>query len=371
MHKKLIISGGLLAAFVSLAALPSRAATVAENVAGRILLQVEAKGEAWYVHPTTKTRHSLGRPQQAFEVMRAQGIGITNADLKKIRVGVSVGLTGTDTDSDGLSDAFEDAYGTDKSKADTDSDSFLDGNEVKNGYNAAGPGRQVLDTSFAARQKGRIFLQVESKGEAWYVNPADGLRYYLGRPDDAFSAMRALGLGITNADLGAVQDSTTTTTSGTKTEPPSREEELTPEEKARLADIMESYPAYFAALKDCTPFEDEREAIFALIPDMVSHVAILGMEDGKCVVRERLTSEGSDLMTQVCRIPEDQLPGAVEQGEVVFNAIVSDKSVGFSSVYDTATGKLVNTTKIDGQEVEFEYDYSPEEACEVESSETE
>jgi len=43
---------------------------------------------------------------------------------------------------------------------------------------------------------------VESHGEAWYVYPIDGLRYYLGRPDDAFSIMRQLGLGITNKDLG-------------------------------------------------------------------------------------------------------------------------------------------------------------------------
>ena len=53
----------------------------------------------------------------------------------------------------------------------------------------------------ANRLKGRILLQVESKGEAWYVNPDNLKRYYLGRPDDAFKVMRELGLGITNKNF--------------------------------------------------------------------------------------------------------------------------------------------------------------------------
>ena len=52
--------------------------------------------------------------------------------------------------------------------------------------------------------KGRILLQVEQHGEAWYVNPTDNKRYYLGRPDDAFEIMRSFGLGITNNDLDQI-----------------------------------------------------------------------------------------------------------------------------------------------------------------------
>jgi hypothetical protein len=43
---------------------------------------------------------------------------------------------------------------------------------------------------------------VEAHGEAWYVNPADGKRYFLGRAADAYNIMRFLGLGITNKDFG-------------------------------------------------------------------------------------------------------------------------------------------------------------------------
>ena len=60
------------------------------------------------------------------------------------------------------------------------------------------------DNSFSNAQKGKIFIQVEQNGEAWYVNPSDGLRYFMGRPADAFSLMRGLGLGITNANLAKI-----------------------------------------------------------------------------------------------------------------------------------------------------------------------
>ena len=50
---------------------------------------------------------------------------------------------------------------------------------------------------------GRILLQVESRGEAWYVNPATLERFYLGRPLDAFNLMRQFSLGVSNRDFDA------------------------------------------------------------------------------------------------------------------------------------------------------------------------
>lgn len=47
---------------------------------------------------------------------------------------------------------------------------------------------------------GRILLAVEENGEAWYVNPSNEERYFLGRPLDAFNLMQQIGLGITNKD---------------------------------------------------------------------------------------------------------------------------------------------------------------------------
>jgi len=53
--------------------------------------------------------------------------------------------------------------------------------------------------------KGYILLQVESVGEAWYVNPVDGYRYYLKDGNEAYKMMRNFGLGISNTDLSKLQ----------------------------------------------------------------------------------------------------------------------------------------------------------------------
>jgi len=52
-----------------------------------------------------------------------------------------------------------------------------------------------------SRVKGYILLQVESHGEAWYVNPKTGYRHYMKDGAAAYSLMRFYSLGITNADL--------------------------------------------------------------------------------------------------------------------------------------------------------------------------
>ncbi len=135
---------------------PATSASAAVDVdalRGRILLDVEANGEAWDVTPMPAERHYLGRPDDAFALMRGLGLGITDADLAKIP--------------------------------------------------AAGDA-STGDAAARERLAGRILLQVEAHGEAWYVDPATRTRRYLGRPADAFAVMRELGLGITHDDLSSV-----------------------------------------------------------------------------------------------------------------------------------------------------------------------
>jgi len=181
----------------------SQAAGLDERLRGYIVLQVEQNGEAWYVHPRTGQRYFLGRPDLAWQVMREQGTGISNADLARIPLGLVPAL-GVDSDFDGLLDELENALMTDPGRADSDNDGISDKEELSFNYDPLGPGRLPLDADFARAQAGRIFLQVENHGEAWYVYPKDNKRYYLGRPADALSLMRALGLGISNADIGEI-----------------------------------------------------------------------------------------------------------------------------------------------------------------------
>ena len=134
----------LLIIIFVLGAWPVRASlNLDQKLSGRILLQVEAHGQAWYVNPTNQKRYSLGRPNEAFLIMKQLGIGITNSDLNKIPV----------------------------------------------------------DINFTKKHLGKIFLQVEERGQAWYVNPVNQKKYSLGNPNNALAIMRDLGLGITNADL--------------------------------------------------------------------------------------------------------------------------------------------------------------------------
>lgn len=159
MLKRLFsIVTGLGMLFASFPA-PVLADSVTDRVLGRILLQVEDHGEAWYVSPVDNSRYYLKDGPAAYEALRTFGLGITNADLAKIPV------------------AGESATSS-------------------------------VSWDLVARLKGRILLQVENHGEAWYVNPADGYRTYLKDGAAAYSLMRNFGLGITNADLSTISTHT-------------------------------------------------------------------------------------------------------------------------------------------------------------------
>jgi hypothetical protein len=128
---------------------------------------------------------------------------MTTKGLQKIPVSVA-SLSGADSDGDGLTDSLESALHTNPMVADTDNDGFSDADEILKGFNPLGTGKLPLDEAFVAKQTGKIILQVEDKGEAWYIFPVTKKRYYLGSPADALAVMRELGLGITNRNLKAI-----------------------------------------------------------------------------------------------------------------------------------------------------------------------
>lgn len=121
----------------------AQAATL--NLNGRILLQVQDLGQAWYVNPLNGERYYLGRPIDAFNLMRTFGLGVSNNDLSGfLRNGSPVYLSG------------------------------------------------------------RILLQVQDKGQAYYIDPVSLKLFFLGSPTNAFEVIRQKGLGITNVDLARI-----------------------------------------------------------------------------------------------------------------------------------------------------------------------
>lgn len=169
---------------------------------GRVIIRVEKNGEAYYIDPQTKKLMLLGKPEQMLPVLRKTGIGINNFNLEKISFGANQ-ITGQDTDGDGLSDIFETAIGTNPQSKDTDNDSFSDKEEITYDYSPLIKNKKInTDRNFAKSQAGRIFIQVENKGQAWYISPIDYKRYYLGsNPSQIFSFIKKIGQGISEKDF--------------------------------------------------------------------------------------------------------------------------------------------------------------------------
>lgn len=115
------------------------------RLSGRILLQVENRGRAWYVYPKDLKRYYLGCSTDAFKIMRELSLGISNRDFNN------------------------------------------------------------LGNAQLKKLSGIILLKVEDSGKAYYIDPVSLRRYYLGRPEDAFVLMRNLGLGITNTNLDQIK----------------------------------------------------------------------------------------------------------------------------------------------------------------------
>lgn len=119
---------------------------LSKRLNGRILLQVEERGEAWYVNPKDNNKYYMANGNEAYSIMRYLSIGITNKDLERV----------------------------------------------------------MADEEFAKKHSGKIFLQVEEHGEAFYID-MDGNAHYLKDGLVAYAIMRELGLGITNDDLRKIE----------------------------------------------------------------------------------------------------------------------------------------------------------------------
>jgi len=126
--------------------------SLVQRLSGRILLQVESYGRAWYIDPVSQTRVYLQNGEEALRLMRQLGLGITDADLTRIPT------------------------------------------------NSGELGNKELSQRLA----GRIVLQVEQHGEAWYIDPVTLTRTYLPTGEAAYELLRQHGLGITTANLSQI-----------------------------------------------------------------------------------------------------------------------------------------------------------------------
>ncbi|MFC1788244.1 hypothetical protein ACFLZY_03440 [Patescibacteria group bacterium] len=322
----------------------AQAASLSDQVQGKILLQVESVGEAWYVNPVNTERYYLGHPEDAFGVMRSLGLGTSNANLALIPIGYDqtsgdfIGLTqaeAIDQDQDSLPDIYEEMIGTNPSNPDTDGDGYLDGVELRNDYNPQGSGQLIYNQTLINRLSGRILLQVEGAGQAWYLNPDDQHRYYLGRPHQAFSLMRMMGLGISNSNLSQV------TINEASLQPPTplfvgKPEPISPLEPYECPTNDQDCfnqkfavcePARFIAIFDLKPLFPE---------EIVYYSEIIGPETDDCVVNHKfLQNPNSDWVEKemVCQY-DGSIKGSIFSGEVaLLTTCTTDNPQDCTSTY--------------------------------------
>jgi hypothetical protein len=124
----------------------ANAGNLINKLKGRIIIRVESSGEAYYVNPNDSKLYYLGKPDDAFKVIKSLGLGISNRDFNNLK-------------------------------------------------------GQIL-RKFA----GKILIKVEDYGKAYYINPVNLKLYLLGRPEDAFDVMRKVGVGISNNDFSNLKN---------------------------------------------------------------------------------------------------------------------------------------------------------------------
>ena len=120
--------------------------SLGSRLSGRILLQVEDRGQAWYVNPENEKKYYLGTPEESFALSRQLGF-------------------------------------------------YMDKNILNN----------YLNNSFPDNYSGRVIINAQEVYEAYYINPLDLKALPLNSPQDAFNIMRDLSLGITNEDLKLIK----------------------------------------------------------------------------------------------------------------------------------------------------------------------
>ncbi len=191
---------------------PAKAVPSPESLKGKILLQVEQNGEAWYINPKDSRRYYLKDGIQFFNIVNDLGVGITNNDINKIPIGLEFVnyYAASDVDKDGLPDLLESAIGTSLNKADTDDDGYNDITEISTEhspfFHKEKFDEKIIDKELVRYTKGKILIQVEKRGEAWYVNPQNGKRYYLSSPKVAYEIMKALGIGAESTVIEAIDE---------------------------------------------------------------------------------------------------------------------------------------------------------------------
>jgi hypothetical protein len=146
----------VLTAVVSLSFLGGsavQAATLAQTYSGRIVIDAQNVGRAWYVNPANHLRYPLVSAADVSYIISKLGVGISEANFQKL---ATAGMT------------------------------------------AKG------DLVLARQLSGKIIIEVAGSGAAWYVNPLDLKKHPLGSGAQALSDLLKFGVIISHDNLAKI-----------------------------------------------------------------------------------------------------------------------------------------------------------------------
>lgn len=249
----------------------AQTAPVSQRVAGKLLLQVEQKGQIWYVDNQDNSRYKITLAN-ALSMFRKLSLGISDADLDKIPT--------------------------------------VD--ETKTG-----------DMALRKRLAGQILLQVQDSGRIWYVNPQDLKRYEVTR-SNLLVIFRQLSLGITDQDLYSIK-------------------------KGKLA--SEELPT-FASCSDLTEKlgldrvqNFYRDGLEFLTADLAAPMAVSESEVAAKSVVSAPTSEVEYSETNVQVIGVDEADIVKTDGKYIY--YIANGELHISAAYPASEAKLLSSIDID------------------------
>ena len=120
-------------------------APLSQRYRGRFLILADQRGQAWYVHPSTRERYFLRDADGCFQVAQGQTLGITDTDLARLD--------------------------------------------------------RRRDARLLRRLAGRFLIGVQQHGRIWYLNPTDLRRYPIADGSACLDLVKRFGRGITTRGL--------------------------------------------------------------------------------------------------------------------------------------------------------------------------
>lgn len=221
---------------------------LATRMKGRILLQVESHGEAWYVRSKDLKRYYMKDGVAAYSIMRFFSQGIADVDLAKIP---QVSSTA----------------------------------EMKAASSAC------AGSPLGNRFRGEILLQVQQHGEAWYADPMKCRAIYMKDGAVAYEVMRFLGFGVFTRDLEKIQDGGTVAGSGSGTPnppatPPAPDVSCTGPADTAHMDIFDSHvhvPSTISASQMISEMNKAGVSVANLYADSASSLSAISKSPGRFI----------------------------------------------------------------------------------------